>query len=77
MPGLSLLHSLLAGDATASTHTQVAEPGVTIFEHLFFDVEKEVIEELDGGLPACSMSCPCVGCSHLLIPLACNVLRRH
>ena len=26
---------------------EVAEPGVEIFEHLFFDIEKEVIEEVD------------------------------
>jgi hypothetical protein len=35
---------------------EVAEPGVEIFEHLFYDIEKEVIEELDDierelGLP--------------------------
>ena len=35
---------------------EVAEPGVEIFQHLFFDIEKEVIEELDDvekelGLP--------------------------
>ncbi|GAX82638.1 hypothetical protein CEUSTIGMA_g10064.t1 [Chlamydomonas eustigma] len=35
---------------------EVAEPGVEIFEHLFFNVEKEVIEEIDEieaelGLP--------------------------
>jgi light-harvesting complex I chlorophyll a/b binding protein 1 len=36
---------------------EVAEPGVEIFEHLFFDIEKEIIEEIDEietelGLPA-------------------------
>lgn len=36
---------------------EVAEPGVEIFEHLFFDIEKEIIEEVDEietelGLPA-------------------------
>ncbi len=35
---------------------EVAEPGVEIFEHLFFDIEKEIIEEIDEietelGLP--------------------------
>ena len=35
---------------------EVAEPGVEIFEHLFFDIEKEVVEEIDEietelGLP--------------------------
>ena len=36
---------------------EVAEPGVEIFEHLFFDIEDLVIEEIDEietelGLPA-------------------------